>query len=827
MKLVLKDFQTERVAELVRRLRQAGREARTGDLQAVSLSSPTGSGKTVMLTAAIELLLQGDDQSPPDAEAVFLWVTDQPELNEQTRRKMLASSSVLLPSDLAVIDVGFDQETFSPGRVYFLNTQKLGRGTLLATPGDKRRYTIWETITNTITRHPGRFFVVIDEAHRGMGESTRARNEATTIIQKFIKGSPGEIPPVPLIVGISATLQRFLDLIGGTTRTHRSVVVDPEQVRESGLLKERITLYHPTEDQPSDLTMLRAAARSWQTFVREWSEYCEEQQEPPVRPIFVVQVQDGTGKQLSRTDLGAAIRAIDDEVGPLAGDAFSHAFQEGTRVELEDRALRYLAPADIDADPDVQVIFFKTSLNTGWDCPRAEVMMSFRTAVDATLIAQLVGRMVRTPLARRIDADEYLNTVTLYLPHYDAGGLRSVVSRLTTPDPNILPPVEIEKGEEVLTLQRAVFTEDVFAALERVPSYVVPKTRKTSEVRRLMKLARLLANDDIDPDSLDKATAALLGVLRSEYQERKESPQFKTIVEEKGKLDVRAVNWRVHGEIEDDDEIVQLDIAAENIEDLFDAAGRKFGEGLHKAWWKVRVEEDPTAKVAAKLELFALSLESAVLRNVEATAKQTVGKWLKDYQAAIAALPEGRQQAYGEIRRLAADPEIAPLKFPHSIEGKKADRTWAQHVYADERNLFPARFNRWETAVIEAELARADLVAWLRNPDRKPWSLCVPYDLGGEHQPLYPDFLVVRQTPAGLVVDLLDPHSIDLADAPAKAAGLARYAAKHAHEFGRIELIIVDGDDIRRLDLTDEATREKVRGVVTHEHLRQLFSSVC
>lgn len=100
----------------------------------------------------------------------------------------------------------------------------------------------------------------------------------------------------------------------------------------------------------------------------------------------------------------------------------------------------------------------------------------------------------------------------------------------------------------------------------------------------------------------------------------------------------------------------------------------------------------------------------------------------------------------------------------------------------------------------------------------------MPYEVGGEAQPLYPDFLIVRETPGGLVVDLLDPHSIDLADAPAKAAGLARYAVKHAHEFGRIELIILDDDGMRRLDLTDEAVRDRVKGVATHEHLRQLFA---
>ena len=168
---------------------------------------------------------------------------------------------------------------------------------------------------------------------------------------------------------------------------------------------------------------------------------------------------------------------------------------------------------------------------------------------------------------------------------------------------------------------------------------------------------------------------------------------------------------------------------------------------------------------------------------------------------------------------------MSPLSYPKSIDGKSAEKNWGKHLYVNDDSLFPAKFNTWETKVIEEEIARDDVVAWLRNPERKGWSLCVPYRLGGVQRPLYPDFLVVRSTPNGLEVDLLDPHLLSLEDAPAKAAGLAEYADKHWPDFGRIELIIVEGDEIKRLNLTDEQTRNRVRGVQTHEHLRQLYDS--
>ena len=288
-----------------------------------------------------------------------------------------------------------------------------------------------------------------------MAENQRERSDATTIIQKFIKGA-SDINPILLIVGISATIDRFSQLIQGTHRTARPVNVEPEDVRASGLLKEIITFYHPNEEQPSDMTMLRAAARSWQLYLRRWAIYCETERERVIKPLLLVQVRDATRSQISATDLAEAIMVIKSEIGELPPEAFAHAFQEGVTVQVGDQKLRYLSPPDIDEDPAVQVVFFKTSLNTGWDCPRAEVMMSFRTAHDATSIAQLVGRMVRTPLARRIDADEYLNTVSLYLPHYDRRGLEAVVTRLTSTDYDILPPVRFESGENVLVLGRGI-----------------------------------------------------------------------------------------------------------------------------------------------------------------------------------------------------------------------------------------------------------------------------------------------------------------------------------------------------------------------------------
>ncbi|NJN99414.1 MAG: DEAD/DEAH box helicase family protein [Anaerolineales bacterium] len=172
MKLALKEFQETTVTDLIKQLRLAKNEiALGGSPQAVILTSPTGSGKTVMLAALIEEILTGSDWLAPEPEAVFLWLSDQPELNEQSRHKLVAVSSRLRPLDFIIVDSSFDRETFASGKVYFLNTQKLGKDKNLVTTGDKRSFTIWQTIQNTAVSLPDKFYVIIDEAHRGMAQS--------------------------------------------------------------------------------------------------------------------------------------------------------------------------------------------------------------------------------------------------------------------------------------------------------------------------------------------------------------------------------------------------------------------------------------------------------------------------------------------------------------------------------------------------------------------------------------------------------------------------------------------------------------------------------
>lgn len=113
----------------------------------------------------------------------------------------------------------------------------------------------------------------------------------------------------------------------------------------------------------------------------------------------------------------------------------------GTTATLTVNGLdvRYEEPSNIAEDRNIRVVFFKESLSTGWDCPRAETMMSFKHANDVTYIAQLLGRMVRTPMQMHIQVDDVLNDVHLYLPYFNKDTVKDVVEALQSTEGGDIP----------------------------------------------------------------------------------------------------------------------------------------------------------------------------------------------------------------------------------------------------------------------------------------------------------------------------------------------------------------------------------------------------
>ncbi len=69
------------------------------------------------------------------------------------------------------------------------------------------------------------------------------------------------------------------------------------------------------------------------------------------------------------------------------------------------------------------------------------------------------------------------------------------------------------------------------------------------------------------------------------------------------------------------------------------------------------------------------------------------------------------------------------------------------------------------------------------------------------------------------MADIVDPHSLHLADALPKLQGLALYAAEHSTVYRRIESVAEAKGKLRVLDLTNEAVRAAIAGATDAESL--------
>jgi len=733
---------------------------------------------------------------------------------------MLDSSDLLLPKTLIEVDDGFLEQELAPGRLYFLNTQKLSKTSRLVQSGTNQRHlSFWEVLANTINGEKADLYLVLDEAHRGMKRTA----DRATIVQRLIHGEKGSNPAMPVVWGISATIDRFTKAMGETKdRTaYPHVLVDIEKVRASGLVKDAIGLDQPDEKGTFSTTLLRDAVKATRDFEARWTAYSDAEGEPKVLPVMVIQVPDKS----DTFKIGEVVQVVESEWPGLGPSAIAHVFGEHEPVVLGSRTIGWVHSESIQTETDIRVVLAKEAISTGWDCPRAEVLYSERPAKDATHIAQVIGRMVRQPLAHRIATDDALNSVTCYLPLFDRKALSSIKDALegkgTENGDNKVGP-EVLRDPKVFEPNPKLAAE-VFDFIETLPSIPTPDT-SANPLRRAKNLVRLLA-DDVTGRALSKdADALLIKTLnaRMDGLVAEHAGAVAANVTDIKTAEVHTSKVTTTGQ-DAGTSSRQIETHAKDIDRDTRRIINGVKEGVGKSYYTYRsLQSDLAAnKLDIRVKVAALLRVDGVIAEIEATANKFVREHLTSLAVEIKNTTGATRDAYRKVQEQTTIPEAitVELRANEKTATKTGDGddlpTFEGHIYSDANGKFPAQLNDWEEAVVTTEIARRSFVAWYRNPQRAtPNSLRIPYqDEGGKWSSLQIDFLIVSRRDDGtLAASIVDPHGDHLADAKAKLRALADFADRHGERFLRIQSVTKAADrTLRSLDLLDADVRKAVR----------------
>ena len=339
--------------------------------------SPTGSGKTFMVCNFIDNL---NNLPNWDYDKAIIWITFSDTLAMQSKEKFKKYFETDLKNNLLTIE-DFKQGKLYKNDVLFINWQKLvsksAETRVIRRPDDEamhkeQGYYFEDIIENT--KLDGReIIMVIDESHTHLSE----------LAQKSVV----DVVNPKVILNVSATPKYIPNRdeedegIAGYVRVKRQDVVD------EGLIKEKIAIQtdedlHKFNNRDLDELLIDLAISKKKEIEKEYKKL-----EKDINPLVLIQLPNDDSK-----------------------------LKDAGQKTKEEIVLTYLKKKGIDTERDVALWFdgkqknmefvthneskidfmlFKQAAGTGWDCPRAHILVMYREINSPTFYTQTIGRILR------------------------------------------------------------------------------------------------------------------------------------------------------------------------------------------------------------------------------------------------------------------------------------------------------------------------------------------------------------------------------------------------------------------------------------------------
>ena len=350
----------------------------------ITFKAPTGSGKTLMVSSVIEDLCENLKK----LNFCFIWACPgKGDLHLQSYNavnKYLCGNPVctLLESDF------FGSRSYIKNKeVVFVNWEKLinkdkstgeWKNNLMK---DQEGKNLIDVLDET-KRNGTKIILIIDESHIG------ASSDANTRINEF----------QDRIICPNITLK-----MSATPKGNPDVEVDAQSVIDAGMIKKDIIVNEGIskedrclEDKDSEQIILEKAFEKREELAKKYKEI-----KSNVNPLVLLQIPN--------TEAGEAKKDVIKEFLASKGVTENNGKLAIWLTDSENFDKNLIR----DNDNKCEFLIFKTAVATGWDCPRAQILVTFRETKSETFKIQTIGRILRTPEAKSYD-DELLDNAYIF-----------------------------------------------------------------------------------------------------------------------------------------------------------------------------------------------------------------------------------------------------------------------------------------------------------------------------------------------------------------------------------------------------------------------------
>lgn len=328
------------------------------DYQKLILQSPTGSGKTVLVSKFI------DDYLDENPDTVFFWLCPGAgSLQDQSRS--------IFETFVTGINTGnvydFITDYTPTGSVYFVNWDKITKSTNVVLRDDGEDKNLIEKIIECRCKSID-FFMIVDEEH--------LNKQAAEMYERIL--SPKHV------LRISATTK--------SKDGYKETITDGEVIAEgliaSGIsINENLTAEAVYNDNyVDDLLLLQMADNKRKEILAEY-----EKRNISIRPLVLIQFPNGSEEWIARVKAALADMGYTERNG-LVTSWFSGDHPDDPE-ELAKLNGKYA------------FLLFKQAIATGWDCPRAKILVKLREGTTETFDIQTIGRIRRMPERHHYESD--------------------------------------------------------------------------------------------------------------------------------------------------------------------------------------------------------------------------------------------------------------------------------------------------------------------------------------------------------------------------------------------------------------------------------------